>query len=119
MVENGKRLTIGLLVSGIVDEFTMLVCKGVVHAAKEADVNLVVFPGKYLDRDLTERREIMYEYQYNTIFSYAKKENIDALIVSPACGSGADPRRPSMALPFLGCASGSHPRPDEPLLFSK
>ena len=82
MVENGKRLTIGLLVSGIVDEFTMLVCKGVVHAAKEADVNLVVFPGKYLDRDLTERREIMYEYQYNTIFSYAKKENIDALIVS-------------------------------------
>lgn len=82
MGKKRERLTIGLLASGIVDEFTMPVCKGVMHAAKEADVNLVVFPGKYLDRDLTERREIMYEYQYNTIFSYAKKENIDALIVS-------------------------------------
>lgn len=85
MGKSGERFTIGLLASGIEDEFAMLICKGVMHAAKEADVNLVVFLGKYLDRDLTERSEIMYEYQYNTVFSYAKKENIDALIVTADC----------------------------------
>lgn len=77
-----KRKKIGILVSGIMDEFTESVCKGAFYAAIKADVDLVVFPCKYLDRDLTEKREIMYEYQYNTLFSYAGKENIDGLLVS-------------------------------------
>lgn len=77
-----KRKTIGILVSGIMDKFTESVCKGVFYAALKADVDLVVFPCKYLDRDLTEKREIMYEYQYNTLFSYAEKENIDGLLIS-------------------------------------
>ena len=74
--------TIGLLVSGITDIFTESVCKGVRHAASKAGMNLVVLPGRYLDRDLTQMREIMYEYQYNTIFTYANKDNLDAVIVS-------------------------------------
>lgn len=74
--------TIGLLVSGITDIFTESVCKGVRHAASKAGMNLVVLPGRYLDRDLTRMREIMYEYQYNTIFTYANKDNLDAVIVS-------------------------------------
>ena len=47
-------------------------------AAKDKNVELVIFPGKYLDRDLTNRKEIMYEYQYNTLFSFAREENLDA-----------------------------------------
>lgn len=43
---------------------------------------MVIFPGKYWDRDLSDNRELMYEYQYNTAFSYARKENVDALIIS-------------------------------------
>ena len=70
--------TIGLLVSGITDIFIESVCKGVRHAASKAGMNLVVLPGRYLDRDLTQMREIMYEYQYNTIFTYANKDNLDA-----------------------------------------
>lgn len=81
MNNRGKRLTIGLLVSGISEQFTESICKGVMHSAREADVNLVVLPGKYIDRDLTVSREIMYEYQYNTVFEYAKADNIDAVIV--------------------------------------
>lgn len=82
MENRKKRLTIGVLVSGIMDEFTRCVCKGVFQAARLADVNVVVFPGKYIERDMSEQRELMYEYQYNTVFSYAGKGNIDALIVA-------------------------------------
>ncbi len=82
MEQSGKRITVGLLVSGIMDKYTESVCKGVMQAAKKADVNLVVLPCKYLDRDLTEKKEIMYEYQYNTLFAYARKDNLDALLIS-------------------------------------
>ena len=43
----------------------------------------MVFPGKYLDRDLSDNQELMYEYQFNTIFSYAKRGNVDAILVMP------------------------------------
>ena len=80
MSNRNKRVTIGVLVSGILDEFTKYVCKGVLEAARAADVNVVIVPGKYIDRDLSGQAELMYEYQYNTVFSYIKKENIDALV---------------------------------------
>ncbi len=82
MTKKQRRLTVGVLVSGIMDEFTEAVCRGVMQAAKTLDVNVVVLPGKYLDRDLCDNPELMYEYQYNTIFSYVKKENVDAIIVA-------------------------------------
>ena len=55
----------------------------------------MIFPGKYLDRDLTTRKEIMYEYQYNTLFSYAEGERLDAVLIMAdsnrlLCHSGAD-----------------------------
>ena len=82
MEQNRKKFTIGLLVGGIMDDFTESICKGVMLGAKKADVNLVVLPCKYLDRDLTHNKELMYEYQYNTLFSYVKKDNLDAILVS-------------------------------------
>lgn len=82
MMEGKKRLTVGVLVSGITDDITKYVCRGVLQKARAADVNVVIFPGKYWDRDLSDNRELMYEYQYNTAFSYAGKENVDALIIS-------------------------------------
>lgn len=77
-----KRFTIGLLVSGITEHFIISICKGVMLAAKEADVNLVVLPGKYIDRDLSANKEIQYEYQYNTLFDYAGADTLDAVIVA-------------------------------------
>lgn len=77
-----EQYTVGLLVSGIMDEVTKNVCKGVFQEAKQLDINVVVLPGKYPERDLSDNRELMYEYQYNTVFSYARRENIDALIIN-------------------------------------
>ena len=45
------RKTIGVMVGGITDDFTRFLCKGLRAAAKEQDVNMVVLPGKFLDRD--------------------------------------------------------------------
>lgn len=85
MAKNDKRLTIGVLVSGIMDDFTVSICRGVMQSAKAANVNTVVLSGKYLDRDLSQNSELMYEYQFNTIFSYAKKDNLDALLIAADC----------------------------------
>lgn len=86
MMEMEKsKLTVGLLVSGIMDGFTQSVATGVMHAAKKADINLVVIPCKYLDRDLSQNPEIMYEYQYNTMISYARKDNLDAVLIMADC----------------------------------
>lgn len=82
MKGDGKRFTVGVLVSGIMDEFTRYVCRGVFQKAKMENADVIVFPGKYLERDLSNNREIMYEYQYNTVFSYAEKGGIDALIIA-------------------------------------
>ena len=46
-----KRKTIGVLVGGITDDFTRLLCHGVIERAKIHDVNVVVIPGKFLDRE--------------------------------------------------------------------
>lgn len=85
MERKHKKPIIGVLVSGIMDDFTKLICQGAVQAARTLDVNIVVMPGKYLARNLEGNREIQYEYQHNTIFSYARKENVDAILVAADC----------------------------------
>lgn len=82
MGDRKRRMTIGVLVSGITDDFSKSVCSGVLQTAKQMDVNIVVFPGKYVDRDVSYNPDLMYEYQFNSIFSYARKENVDAIIMA-------------------------------------
>ena len=88
-----RAVTVGLLASGITDNFSIMVCRGAMKAAREMGVKLVIFPGKYLDRDLTARKEILYEYQYNTLFSYAQTARLDAVLImadSIGCYAQAD-----------------------------
>lgn len=77
-----RRMTIGVFVSGITDDFSKLVCSGVLQTAKQMDVDIVVFPGKYVDRNVSDNPDLMYEYQFNSVFSYARRENVDAIIVA-------------------------------------
>ncbi|MGO5308180.1 diguanylate cyclase domain-containing protein [Agathobacter sp. LCP21S3_B2] len=76
-----KRAVVGVLVAGIADNFTVQTCRGVIQAARDKDIDVVIMPGKYIERDLTSNREIMYEYQYNTLYSYAAGGKVDAIIV--------------------------------------
>ncbi|MBQ6887119.1 MAG: GGDEF domain-containing protein [Lachnospiraceae bacterium] len=81
-MKKDKEFTVGLLVGGITDTFTISVCRGVIKTAKEMGIKLVIFPVKYLDRDLLKPNELKYEYQYNTLLSYATKDNLDAILVA-------------------------------------
>lgn len=77
-----NRLNIGIFISHLDNEYVIEVCKGAEYAAKELDVNLVVFPGMFLSASFNDPENAIYDYQFNAAFYYAQKENLDALIVS-------------------------------------
>ncbi len=77
---NRSRKNIGLLVGNIMDAFSNLICQGVMKAAEEQDVNLIIFPGNYLDFNRNEDVGLSFEYQPNTLFSYANAEGIDMIL---------------------------------------
>lgn len=76
-----KRLNIGLMISHLEDDFAGAVCRGAIIGAKEIDANLFIFPGRYIDGVYADKKRTEYEYQYNTLFSYAFPEDIDVLLV--------------------------------------
>ena len=49
MKKSNKRLNIGFFTCHLDNDYAYEVCKGVDYAAKELDVNLIVFPGMYMN----------------------------------------------------------------------
>ena len=80
--KKNKRLNIGFFTCHLDNDYAYEVCKGVDYAAKELDVNLVVFPGMYMNASYNDPKNARFDYQYNSIFYYASKHTLDALIVS-------------------------------------
>ncbi len=78
----GTRATIGLYIADVADEFRNSLCRGAFSAAKEEDVSLLVFPGKYLRRHCQEDSGQICEYQHNTFYSYCYEEGIDLAVVN-------------------------------------
>jgi diguanylate cyclase (GGDEF)-like protein len=77
----GKRLNIALLTTHLDDEFANLVTKGAIRAAKETDTNIVILPGRYIEPKYSDSRRTYFDFQYNTIFSYANSESIDGIVI--------------------------------------
>lgn len=77
-----KRLTLGLFICHLDNDYAYDICKGVDYAAKELDINLVIFPGMYINAAYNDPENAKFDYQYNSVFYYAKPESIDALIIS-------------------------------------
>ena len=82
MDKKNNRLNIGLFTCHLDNDYAYEVCKGVDCAAKELDVNLIVFPGMYMNASYNDPKNARFDYQYNSIFYYASKHTLDALIVS-------------------------------------
>lgn len=82
MKGSNKRLNIGFFTCHLDNDYAYEVCKGVDYAAKEAGVNLVIFPGMYMNASYNDPKNARFDYQYNSIFYYASKHTLDALIVS-------------------------------------
>lgn len=76
-----KKRNIGLLVSELENEFTYYICEGAAGAAKELNVNLFIFPGKYINPNYQDERRNKYEYQNNILFSYAATQDLDLLLI--------------------------------------
>ncbi len=77
-----KRLNIGFFTCHLDNEYAFEVIKGVEYAARELDVNLIIFPGMYMNASYNDPKNAKYDYQYNSIFYYASHKTLDALIVS-------------------------------------
>lgn len=76
-----RRPLVGLLVSHLEDDFDDAVCEGAMIAAEQADVNLVIFPGRYIDAVYADTLRTEYEYQYNTLFELPMHNKFDVLLV--------------------------------------
>ncbi len=79
-----KRYTIALFIGHIENEFSEEVMLGAAHTAEQLDVNLVVFPVRYIETIQHDLNSKKYEYQYNCMFSYAENNSFDAIIVETA-----------------------------------
>ncbi len=77
-----ERLNIGFFTCHLDNDYAFEICKGVEYAAREADVNLVIFPGMFLNASYNDPVNAKYDYQYNSIFYYASQKSLDALIIS-------------------------------------
>ncbi len=98
-----KRINIGLAISHLEDEFASAVCRGAIIGAKEIDANLIIFPGRYIDAEYADKKRTEYEYQYNTLFSYAFPEDIDILLVlAGTIANSLDNERKKAFLKSLG-----------------
>lgn len=78
-----KRYNIGLVIGNIEDIFPNQICKGAMEAAETQDVNLFIFPAKYLDRSDEDRNDPKqrYEYQYNLLLAYARSRSLDGVLL--------------------------------------
>lgn len=75
-------LTIGFMIHQIDNEYTSELLKGLIPAAKELGINLVILPGQALNGEYYDAVYAAYEYQNNIIYEYCSKDDLDGLIIS-------------------------------------
>lgn len=75
-------LTIGFMIHQIDNEYTAELLKGLIPAANELGINLVILPGQALNGEYYDAVYAAYEYQNNVIYEYCSKDNLDGLIIS-------------------------------------
>lgn len=77
-------MLIGVLISGITEDYTMNLCNGIEYLAKKDDVQCVVIPGKYVGFDYASDVQDKNGFCYNSLFSYSFLSCFDGLIVEMA-----------------------------------
>lgn len=80
-----KRFSVALFVGHMESKFSEEIFLGAAHAAENLDINLVVFPVRFLEEEHTnDYLSKKYHYQYNCMFSYAENHAFDAVILETA-----------------------------------
>lgn len=81
-MKDSSRLTVGFMIHRLDNDYAKSLLNGAAAAADEADVNLVIFPGRSINSQLDDTRYTAYEYQNNVVYSYISKDSLDALVIS-------------------------------------
>ena len=80
-----KRLSIALFVGHMESKFSEEIFLGAAHEAENLDINLVVFPVRFLEEEHTnDFLSKKYHYQHNCMFSYAENKSFDGIIIETA-----------------------------------
>lgn len=80
-----KRFSVALFVGHMESKYSEEIFLGAAHAAEEVDINLVVFPVRFLEEEHTnDSLSKKYHYQHNCMFSYAENNSFDAVILETA-----------------------------------
>ncbi len=77
-------MLIGVLVSGIIEEYTRNLCSGIESMAAKDGVQCVVMPGKYVGFDYESDVQDKNGHCYNSLFSYGFLSCFDGLIIEMA-----------------------------------
>ena len=74
-------MLIGVVISGIIEDYIVNLCSGIEQMAAEHDVKCVIIPGKYIGVDYEKDLKNKYGYCYNSLFSYGVLSCFDGLII--------------------------------------
>ena len=77
-----NRISIGLMIHHLDNDYSKSVLNGAAAAARELDVDLAIFPGRSLNSQLVDKKFTVYEYQNNVVYSYVSSKMLDAVVVS-------------------------------------
>ncbi|NLW46766.1 MAG: GGDEF domain-containing protein [Firmicutes bacterium] len=77
-----KRPTIAFFVNALEGDYNESLCNGIIDAAEENDVNLIILPGETILMNYTG------QYNYNVIYEFVCHHNVDALVIASSvlCG---------------------------------
>lgn len=77
-----KRLNIGLMISNIDNDYTSLLIKGAINAAREKDINIIIYPGRGINEAYDDFYHTEYEFQNYILYEYISKDCLDGVILS-------------------------------------
>lgn len=80
-----KRYEVALIISDVTNTYCREIMKGAMKAAEEKDVNLTIFPIKYVGNCVLDDVDSQFEYQFNSLLTYAASGNFDCVIAALGC----------------------------------
>ncbi len=99
----GKRFRIAFLEANVMDKFSNEIVKGAMKAAQDCDVDMSIFPVKYVNHDTRQDVDALFEYQYNALLSLVAPAGFDYVVISiGAIGYACDLNKKKEILQMFG-----------------
>lgn len=70
------------MISNIDNDYASLLIKGAINAAREKDINIVIYPGRGINEAYNDFYHTEYEFQNHILYEYISKDCLDGVILS-------------------------------------